>query len=194
MTKIINKKVLSILMVFILSLSFSFSFTAANASANEIIDFDVLSDEYEIVDDTTLPLASITNDLKGMAMLILPCRYDSASGKYIRVIDDWLQSTTGSGYSPWNCHVKSDVIQWMRENDFDLFYVELVYNISGGASSYRVEFSVDNPEWMKYDTRVSGGNYVVQYMVPMGYHTYDLKVTPSGSMNALYLGGHISIG
>lgn len=192
MTKTINKKVLSILMVFILSLSFSFIFTVANASASEIIDLDVLSD-YEIVDDTAQPLA-ITNSLKGMSMLIIPAKYDSSNGTYIRVMNEELWSVAGSGYTPWNGHVDSDIIQWMRENGLDLFYVELVYNISGGASSYRVDFSVDNPEWVNYNTRVSGGNYVVQYMVPMGYHTYDLNVTPSGSLNALYLGGHISIG
>ena len=181
MTKTINKKVLSILMVFILSLSFSFIFTVANASASEIIDLDGLSDDETLVN---------SNSLKGMSMLIIPAKYDSSNGTYIRVMNEELWSVAGSGYTPWNGHVDSDIIQWMRENGLDLSNVD----ISGGASSYRVDFSVDNPEWVNYNTRVSGGNYVVQYMVPMGYHTYDLNVTPSGSLNALYLGGHISIG
>lgn len=194
MTKAINKKMLSILMVFILSVCFSFSFTAVNASANETIDLDVLSDECELIGDTVLPLASIPNSLKGMSMLIIPAKYDSSNGTYIRVMNQDLWSVAGSGYTPWNGQVSSTAVQWMRANDFNLLYVELVYNISGGASSYRVDFSVDNPEWMSYDTRVSGGKYVVQYMVPLGYHTYDLNVTPSGSTKALYLGGHISLG
>ena len=137
---------------------------------------------------------AVTNKLKGVSILVIPARYNSSKGAYERVMNEELWSSTGSGYTPYNCTVSSSISQWMLENDFNLFYVEIVYNISGSSSSYTVDFTVNNPEWTNYNTRVSGGNYVIQYMVPRKYHTYSISLTPKGSSNSLSLGGHISIG
>ena len=189
MTKTINKKIVLTLMAFVLSLCWLIT----PASAEETISLDVLSNETLCVEDTVEPLA-VTNKLKGVSILVIPARYNSSKGAYERIMNEELWSSTGSGYTPYNCTVSSSISQWMSENDFNLFYVEIVYNISGSSSSYTVDFTVNNPEWTNYNTRVSGGNYVIQYMVPRKYHTYSISLTPKGSSNSLSLGGHISIG
>lgn len=204
MTKLINKKVFLVL----LAVVFSLCWLAVPASAEEVSCSEAVSEHFIVEsitdpiinvdglhpEDIATPLASVDNfTVKGETFLVVPARYNSSEGVYERLMNQDYWSVTGSGYTPYNCTVSREKSQFMAENGFDLVYVELVYNIQG-TSTYGVELSLNNPEWASYTTRVQGGKNLVRWMMPKKYHTYDIIVTPSGSMISKDLGGHISIG
>lgn len=204
MTKLINKKVFLVL----LTVVFSLCWLAVPASAEEVTCSEATSEHFIVEsitdpilnvdglrsEDIATPFASVDNfSVKGETFLVIPARYNSSEGVYERLMNQEYWSITGAGYTPYNCAVSHETSQFMAENGFDLVYVELVYNIQG-TSTYRIELSLDYPEWVDCPSRVQGGKNLVRWMMPKTYHTYGLNVTPSSSMIAKYLGGHISIG
>lgn len=204
MTKIINKKAFLILLAVI----FSFCWLIVPASAEEVSYSETTSDNFIVEsitnpilsvdrlhpEDIATPFADVDNfSVKGETFLVIPARYNQNEGVYERLMNQEYWSVASSGYTPYNCTVSREISQFMAENGFDLFYVELVFNIQG-TSTYRIELSLDNPEWVDCPTRAQGGKNLVRWMMPKAYHTYGLNVTPSGSLIAKYLGGHISIG
>ncbi len=204
MTKTINKKVFLVL----LAVMFSICWLVVPASAEEVSGSEVTSEQFTVesitnpilnvdglhTEDIATPFANVDNfSVKGETFLVIPARYNRNEGVYERLMNQEYWSITGSGYTPYNCTVSRETSQFMAENGFDLLYVELVYNIQG-TSTYRIELSLDNPEWVDCPSRAQGGKNLVRWMMPKTYHTYGLNVTPSSSMIAKYLGGHISIG
>lgn len=204
MTKVINKRVFLVL----LAVMFSFCWLVVPASAEGVSYSETTSDHFIVesittpilnvdglnTEDIATPFANVNNfSVKGETFLVIPARYNRNEGVYERLMNQEYWSITGSGYSPYNCNVSSATSQFMLENGFDLLYVELVYNIQG-TSTYRVELTLNNPEWVDCSSRAQGGKNLVRWMMPKTYHTYGLDVTPSGSLIAKHLGGHISIG
>ncbi len=204
MTKIFNKKALFVLLVFVLAFCWlavpasaegvSFSKTTSDNFTVESITNPILSADGLHMEDIAVPLANVDNfSVKGESFLVIPARYNSSEGVYERLMNQEYWSIMGSGYSPYNCTVSSETSQFMAENGFDLLYVELVYNIQG-TSTYRIELSLSNPEWVDCPSSAQGGKNLVRWMMPKTYHTYSLNVTPKGSLIAKNLSGHISIG
>lgn len=204
MTKVINKKVLLVLLALVMAFCWlavpasaegvSFSKTTSDNFTVESITDPILSADGLHTEDVAVPLANVDNfSVKGESFLVIPARYNRSEGVYERLMNQEYWSVTGPGYSPYNCTVSSEISQFMLENGFDLLYVELVYNIQG-TSTYRIELTLNNPEWVDCPDRAQGGKNLVRWMMPKTYHTYGLNVTPTGSTIAKYLGGHISIG
>lgn len=186
MTKVINKKVLLVLMVLV----FSICWLVTPVHAEEVTTEDTTSAEFSL-GDAASPTALYY--LKGITMAVCPGRYDRYTGEYYILTgenNEYVGINDQTGYTPYNCTLPRI---GYNLDDWNFMYVELVYEVTGG-SSYRVEFEVDNPEFVYFDKSVTSGRHIIKWMVPKKYSTYSLNVTPSGTMNALYLGGHISMG
>lgn len=186
MTKVINKMVLLVLMVLV----FSICWLVTPVHAAEVATEDTTSAEFSL-GDVASPTALYY--LKGITMIVCPARYDNTTGEYYYVTganNEYVGVNSSTGYLPYNVtlpHAGYSLDGW------NFMYVQLVYEVTGG-SSYRVDFQVDNPELVSYEKSVSSGRHLIEWIVPKKYSTYSLNVTPSGTMNALYLGGHIDMG
>lgn len=178
MTKVINKKVLLVLMTLVITICWIATPVRAVAATTE---------------DTTSASPTAIYYLKGITMAVCPAKYDNITGQYLILTgeyNEYVGINSSTGYSPYNVtlpRIGYNLDEW------NLMYVELVYEITGG-SSYRVDFSVDNPEYVTYDKSVTSGRHLITWIVPKKYSTYSLNVTPSGTLNAQYLGGHIAMG
>ena len=184
MTKIVNKKIITLLMAVI--------FIACTAivpvSAAEIVPDSTFGGfEITYLGDDDSPQAMAVDSISGNAFKVYPATIQDGQYAYA---PEWYESATGTGYTPYNFTLSSQTSADMSTLGWKYLIIELTFTVKG-SNLTRYELQVNGSTYSTGNI-VQAGTYTISWVVPKAYSTYGLTVYAT-SLNSNYLGGHISI-
>ncbi len=184
MKKVINKKIISILMAVI--------FIACTAiipvSAEETVfdsTFEGFSIEY-LGESDDLDARAVEY-VYGIELRVYPSMYKDGQYYYN---DDWYAITSGKGTTPYNCYIPSSWEADLTASGCNRFIIKLTFQVVGtNISRYELE---SNGSVIAGGSLTQAGTYTLQWIVPKEYTTYGLTIY-AANLTSNFLGGHISI-
>lgn len=180
MTKVINKKLVAIL----LAVLFSFCWIATTASAAEI---DV-TEKFSSNEPTSAGVITPLPRLWAVQLDVTPCYY--ADGEYWENSDEYTKIQSGKSGSLFSCEMPTDKYWRMKEIGCEYLYITLTFQTEG-VDFTKLKLMVDNNVEYEGSRYMQPGYYSVTWLVPMEITNTTYSLTVSNRQYSLCVQGHI---
>lgn len=183
MTKVINRKLVSVLMAVI------FICTAIiPVHAEESMDETIFNGpSIECLGEGSALQARGVTKITGRGFTVYPAKVEDGVMTYY---DAYGETSTGSGYTPNNCYVSKTLQNNAIALGCDYLVIEMTFSVEGTGTMWLefesngnkiIDGTIYQPDW-----------YTIMWHTPMSYSTYGLNISGTGN-SSYYLGGHISL-